>query len=177
MSGREEAGEVQENARRLGVLSRWLHWHARHQRWLWTDSERYWDGVVGQLVVELPRMGWVLLTVEERDMLREDASVGGTALDQAFGGGYQQCRDELETVLLGLPDTPMSRQVMRAIRAGLDSNAGLQFETRAAAIARYTEALQYLLDNLDWYQANEPELVARLRTALTGPLGPKGSQT
>jgi hypothetical protein len=167
--GGEDRNELSENARRLGVLSRWLLWHARHQRWFWTDGERYWDGVVGQLVVALPQMGWVLLSVEERDMLREDAAASGSALDKAFGDGYQQCRDELETVLLGLPDRPMgARAVTEAVRAGLDTNSGLQFETREAKIARYNEALRYLLDHLDWFQANEPELVDRLRTALAG---------
>lgn len=107
----------------------------------------------------------VVLTVEERDMLIEDSTATSSALDQAFGDGYQQCRDELSAVLALAEGRQVSPEsVVRA----MDASAGLQFETGEVRLRRFAEVLETLLEpeSLSWFIEHEPKLLMRLRTVL-----------
>jgi hypothetical protein len=130
------------------TLGRHLLWHARHEEEHGTVTGlAYWQSIA-------------------QGILTTAHSTAGSALDAAFGDGYQQCRDELDTVLSAVP--PDGAIDVDSLRTALDHNAGLQFQTRHIRISRYREALDFLLDpeNQAWLATHEPALMARLRTTV-----------
>jgi hypothetical protein len=154
----------------LQSLAQYLLWHARHEAETHPgeldEGMVYWVSVAKGIVNGLSRHGLVVLPENEYEVMIAAAREVAQQLDAAFGSGYQQCRDELETVL---DEVPEGGQIEAdSILAALDQDAGLQFETREAKIRRYNEALGYLLEpeNLAWFEVNQPELMERLRAAV-----------
>jgi hypothetical protein len=152
----------------VASLGEYLLWHARHEDEHGGNASGtdYWQGVARGILDGLNQHGMVVLSTAEHEHLLNASLALSHRLDQAFGDGYQQCRDELDTVLNTAPDGAVLDPA--ALRTALDTKAGLQFETREARIRRYNEALRFLTDpeNLTWFRHTDPDLLDRLKTAL-----------
>jgi hypothetical protein len=164
----ESESETEPDPRVVRGLGEYLRWHALHEdeQGGSMSGPEYWQAVARGVLDGLNQHGIVVLGTEEHDALVGAGQAVTRQLDAAFGSGYQQCRDELETVLLGVPEGGAID--VASLRRALDENAGLQFETREAKIRRYNEALEFLLEppNLAWFEEYRPDLMKRLRAAV-----------
>ena len=164
----QSPSETEPDPRVVRGLGEYLRWHATHQddHGGNMSGQDYWQAVARGVMDGLNKHSMVVLSTEEHDALVGAGQAVTRQLDAAFGSGYQQCRDEIQTVFDRLPEGGQIEA--DTVLEALDTDAGLQFETRDARINRYNEALRFLLEpeNLPWFQATHPELMERLRAAV-----------